>query len=150
MIDYARTADALAWFNARVSGAISEGVTISLLAGGDFRAVVVYDSWVEGNSINMHVAAVPGRRWLTREFLRAAFRYPFVQLGLRRVTLPIDRSNTDARRFAAKLGASLEGIAREAGTNGDDLCIYGMLKRECRWLEEKTDGQEDARTAARS
>ena len=83
----------------------------------------------------MHIAAVPGRRWMTRDFLRVAFRYPFWQLGCRRVTGYVPASNADALRFDLHLGFVQEGRMREALPDGEDVIVLGMLRNECRWLE---------------
>ena len=93
-------------------------------------AVVVYNLY-SGSDIAMHIAAVPGRRWMTREFLRVAFRYPFVQLGCRRVSGYVPASNTDAQRFDEHLGFVREGLMRHALPD-DDIIVYGMLREEAR------------------
>lgn len=105
---------------------------IGLERDGELIAVVVYNLF-SGADIAMHIAAVPGRRWMTREFLRVAFRYPFVQLGVRRVTGYVPASNADALRFDLHLGFVQEGCMREAMENGEDIIVLGMLERECRW-----------------
>lgn len=71
---------------------------------------------------------------MTREFLRVAFRYPFYQLKVRRVTGYVPASNADALRFDLHLGFVQEGLMREAMDTGEDVVVLGMLKRECRWL----------------
>jgi RimJ/RimL family protein N-acetyltransferase len=98
------------------------------------KAAVFYNNWQPGNSVLMHIAAIPGRRWLTRPFLAAAFRYPFLQLGVRRVGGEILASNAPSLRFARHIGFVDEGIQREAGPGGQDVIAMGMLRRECRWL----------------
>ena len=123
------------WALARITRVPSWGEwfeAIGLERDGVLAAVVVYTFW-SGADIAMHVAAVPGRRWLTRGFLRAVFRYPFVQLGCRRVTGYVPALNADALRFDAHLGFRREGVMREALDNGEDVIVLGMLERECRW-----------------
>ena len=107
---------------------------IGLERDGELLAVVVYNYFSgEGADIAMHIAAVPGRRWMTRQFLRVAFRYPFVQLKCRRVTGYVPASNADALKFDLHLGFQQEGRMREALKNGEDVIVLGMLERECRW-----------------
>lgn len=105
---------------------------IGLEREGELVAVVVYNCMSECD-IAMHIAAVPGRRWMTRQFLRAAFRYPFIQLGCRRVSGFVPVTNLDAQRFDEHLGFVREGLMREALPNGEDVIVYGMLERESRW-----------------
>jgi hypothetical protein len=101
---------------------------------GHLVAGVVYDTYI-GTSIDMHVAAVPGKRWMTRKFLGEAFRYPFLQLGVRRVTGRVAADNAAAIEFDTRLGFQLEGRVRQLLDDGQDLLIFGMLREECRWLK---------------
>lgn len=71
---------------------------------------------------------------MTRQALAAAFYYPFVQNGLRRLTGLVEASNTDALRLNRHMGWRPEGVLREAARNGDDLIVLGMLRRECRFI----------------
>ena len=103
---------------------------IGLEEDGELLAVVVYNLYSSAD-IAMHIAAVPGRRWMTREFLRVAFRYPFVQLGCRRVSGYVPASNADAQRFDEHLGFQREGLMRHALPD-DDIIVYGMLREEAR------------------
>jgi RimJ/RimL family protein N-acetyltransferase len=106
---------------------------IGLEDDGELLAVVVFNLY-SGADIAMHIAAVPGRRWMTREFLRVAFRYPFVQLGCRRVSGYVPASNADALRFDRHLGFVEEGRLREALVTGEDVIVLGMLRNEAeRW-----------------
>lgn len=102
--------------------------TGSLLAG------VIYQNYTK-TDIHMHVAALPGKRWLCRHFLGEGFRYPFEQLGCRRVTGLVPSRNEIAQSFDEHLGFVREGVVRKILPNGDDLIIYGMLREECRWLD---------------
>lgn len=110
---------------------------LGLVEDGMVIAGVIYDNYTNTN-ICMHVAALPGRKWLNREFLYAAFDYPFRQLGVRRVTGLVPKKNRDARRFDEHLGFKLEGVMRQALAD-DDICVYGMLRGECRWLRADSE-----------
>ena len=94
----------------------------------------VYQNFTQVD-IHMHVAALPGKRWLNRVFLGEGFRYPFEQLGCRRVTGLVPAKNLAAQRFDEHLGFVYEGRVRQVLPNGDDLLIYGMLREECRFLK---------------
>ena len=113
---------------------------------GKLLAGVVYEDLRKPN-INLHVAAIPGTRWCRPEFLREVFLYAFEQLGCSRVTGKTPASNTASRRLQESLGFTLEGTVREAMADGDDLCIYGMLRRECRWIGEHEQRVEQLATA---
>lgn len=115
-------------------------------AGGDLVATVIYDNW-RGGDIEISIAAEPGHYWMTPSNLRLFFGYPFIQLGCRRVTCIIPKRLKKIRRLCQRLGFTEEGVARE-GFEDDDAVIYGLLRRDCKWIGER-DGQKlTAATAA--
>ncbi|MEN6403629.1 MAG: GNAT family protein [Armatimonadia bacterium] len=131
----------LAWVGERVDepdfGPGSQAV--GLEKDGELISGVVYNMYTKA-SICMHVAAVPGRRWMTREYLWRAFAYPFLQLRCNRVTGLVRVDNFDAQRFNEHLGFKREGLLRKACTDGTDMILYGMLREECRWLGVRKNG----------
>lgn len=114
-------------------GPFREYTALGLMRNGELVAGVVYNFYT-GTNICMHIGAKPGRMWLNREFLHAAFDYPFNELGCRRVTGLVPKKNKDARRFDEHLGFKLEGCMRQALAD-DDMLIYGMTRKDAqRWL----------------
>lgn len=111
-------------------------VAIGVEENGELIAGVVYNMYT-GPSISMHVAAVPGKRWLTRDTLFRFFAYPFVQLECRRVTGLVREDNLVAQQFDEHVGFVREGLIRGACDDGQNMILYGMLREECRWLEIK-------------
>lgn len=109
---------------------------IGLEKDGELVAGVIFTNYTRA-AILMHVASDGSRSWMTPGFLAASFRYPFIQLGCRRVTGLVRADNTPAQHFDEHLGFRREGILREGTTDGCDLIVYGMLKSECRFLEER-------------
>jgi RimJ/RimL family protein N-acetyltransferase len=97
---------------------------------GRVIGAVLYINY-RGPSIEMTCAGEPG--WLTREHLKAFFSYPFEQLGVRRVTGIVHRKNKHARDINERLGFKLEGVCRHGFDDGD-ACVYGLLKRDCKWI----------------
>lgn len=125
-----------------------ECTSLALCEDGDIIAGVIFEGYFAG-SINIHVAAIPGRRWMTRQFLQETFYYPFVQLDCHRLTGVVADSNEEAKRFDEHLGFVREGRIRKGAPDGTDLIIYGMLKEECRFLpKEKEHGQALAAASA--
>lgn len=110
---------------------------IGLERDGQLVAAVLYDSF-NGHNICMSVAAAPGRQWMTREFLRYAFHYPFVELGAKRITGIVRETNLDARRFDEHLGFTEECRMRGAAEDGSDVIAYVMWRHQCRFLTERT------------
>jgi RimJ/RimL family protein N-acetyltransferase len=113
-----------------------EAVGIGLEENGELVAGVVFNMYTKA-SICMHVAAEPGRRWMTKDFLWRSFAYPFVQLNCNRITGLVREDNLDAQRFDEHLGFKREGLIRKGCTDGSNMILYGMLREECRWLEIK-------------
>lgn len=114
-----------------------EGYTaIGLERDGELIAGVLYEQH-NGPNVMMHVASDGSRHWMTPAYMAACFRYPFLQLGVNRVTALVRMDNKDAQRFDEALGFKMEGVLREAASDGTDLILYGMLKRECRYLDGK-------------
>jgi RimJ/RimL family protein N-acetyltransferase len=106
---------------------------LGLERGGELTAGVVYEGY-NGHNIWMHVAAQPGGKWLDRQFLTACFLYPFVQLGVKRVSGYVEARNTAARRFDEHLGFKQEAVLEGAASDGGDVLIYVMRREECRYV----------------
>lgn len=83
-------------------------------------------------SIEQISAGEPG--WMSRENLRGLFSYPFLQLKCRRLTGIVARKNKHSRDITERLGFKLEGVSRH-GFPDDDACIYGMVRKDCRWID---------------
>lgn len=93
----------------------------------------VYNNY-NGANVHMHVACLPGMR-LSKTFIYHMLDYPFRQLKVRRITGTIAGSNTASQRFAEQLGARLEGVMADALPNGDEMCVYGLPRKDAeRWL----------------
>ncbi|MBI3715660.1 MAG: GNAT family N-acetyltransferase [Betaproteobacteria bacterium] len=119
------------WVCERTGGSYSEGTAIGLEEDGELIAGVLYDHY-NGQSIAMHVAAA-GKRWMTREYLRACFAYPFLQLRVKKILGFVDSANQEARRFDEHLGFAREATIADAGKEGD-LIIYSMTPEQCRFI----------------
>ncbi len=74
------------------------------------------------------------KRWCNRRMLRAMFDLAFNKLKCRRISLLVSKSNAASLNFVKKLGFQQEGMFRAYRENGDDCCIFGMLKNECKWI----------------
>jgi RimJ/RimL family protein N-acetyltransferase len=105
---------------------------------GKLIAAVTYNNFTccPDNSfltLEMSVHSID-KRWATRQYLRAVFHYPFIQLGLKRVQTACSAHNEGAIMFNKRLGFVQEGIMREAWPLGGDSVLFSMLKGECKWL----------------
>lgn len=122
------------WVAARAGGnwIPKAGHTIALIEDDKIIAGVLFDNY-NGASIQMHVAAVPGKRWMDRRYLWKCFDYPFEQLGVNMVIGLVAEPNLQARKFDEHLGFTLKATLADAHPEGD-LLIYGMTKDQCKWL----------------
>ncbi len=123
---------------------------IGFADGSRLIAGAVYHDFNEiGIGLTM---AADDPKWCTRTNLCAIFRYPFEQLKVRRVTACAARKNKRSRKLIEGVGFKLEGVIRE-GMGNQDAMLYGMLKKECKWLqfsERVIHGQEIIQSAGRS
>lgn len=111
-----------------------EGMTgLGLSQEGKLVAGVIYEGY-NGKNVWMHVAAEPGARWMTKAYLKTCFAYPFVILGVNRVSGYVNASNLDARRFDEHLGFKQEAVLSGAAYDGGDVIIYAMWKKDCRYV----------------
>jgi len=117
-----------------------DAAAIGLRSDQGLHGVIVFDSFTT-TGCWVSVVSDGGRKWITRELIIKVFAYPFIQLGYPRLNSFVSVNNADAIRFNEHFGFQREGILREAGEQGEDLIVYGMLRRECRWLPERFAGK---------
>lgn len=113
-------------------------VALPLFRDGVMAGAVIFHNW-DAQARNIEVAiAADTPRWLSRQRLERVFQVAFDEdyIGARRITCRIDASNPRSRRLCEGLGFRLEGLLREAAYDGGDLLIYGLLKRECRYIAQ--------------
>ena len=105
---------------------------IGVRRGNNLIAGFVYNNYV-GISINVTVASVDPRWTLRRDIIRALFIYPFVQLGVTRLTCSVSVHNKKAIKLAEGLGFHREGLLRRGYDGINDAYLYAMLREECDW-----------------
>ena len=105
----------------------------------EIRAACIYDRWTV-RDVHIHVASDETGHFGTRQFLAAAFHFPFVVADRHRITGLVPASNDRARRLNAHLGFKPEGVMRGAGDDGEDIIILGMLRSECRFIPREHRG----------
>jgi RimJ/RimL family protein N-acetyltransferase len=103
---------------------------IGLERDGELVGGVLYEGF-NGPNIWMHCAGVGN--WITKSLLKAAFAYPFVQLGVSNVWGWVDASNAKARRLNEHLGFTQQTVIPGAAKDGD-VIIYRMTREGCRFL----------------
>lgn len=112
-----------------------DAYTIGQERDGELVAVVVFDNFSDADC-NMHIASDGSRAWLSKGLLMAAFAYPFIQLGLRRVTGMVPSRNEAALSFDEHIGFVREGYHPHALPD-DDVVSLGMLRENCRFIQKE-------------
>lgn len=127
------------WVSAKTGGhwCKGRGTAIGRLKDGELVAGVLYEDCTGANVV-CHIAGGDG--WATKGFLGLIFDYPFNQLNVQRITAPVHSDNAKSIALMARLGFTLEATLDRAILGGN-LLIYRMFKSECRFLEDKYNGQ---------
>lgn len=119
--------------------------TTQLIIGYDGHKLVFvagfhhYRESSDGRPLDVELAlAVTDRKKITGVCARAVCEYPFVTLGVPRMTAIIAMSNINSMELANRHGWKLEGTKRKAAADGGDIAIYGMLREECIFLKGST------------
>ncbi len=121
------------WAEKRLGMEVSEPCkAIGVYLDNQIAAVCLYRNYREYD-IEM-VFASDNPRWANRGNLRTFFSYPFEQLGCVRVSAYCSQHNKRSRKLIEGLGFKLEGMIRRGYDGKINLCAYGILKDECRWI----------------
>lgn len=105
---------------------------IGIEKDGKLIAGVVYNNYV-GHLIEMTIASLD-KRWATSHNLKALFRYPFIQLNLKRVQALCSANEKGVQMFLKRLGFIHEGTHPCAYHDGGTAYSFGMLKHQCRYI----------------
>jgi RimJ/RimL family protein N-acetyltransferase len=106
---------------------------VGLERDGKMVAAAIYEGFNSQN-VWVHLAAEPGARWMTREYLRYCFHYPFNEMGVKRLSGYVNASNTQARKLNEHFGYQQEAVLRGAAPDGGDVILYVMWRTDCRFL----------------
>lgn len=112
-----------------------DAVTIGVTRGGEVAAVAVYDTFTT-TSCMVHLVSDGSKRWMTREFLRAGFSYPFIQCGFRNIFSIVSEHNEAALKLDFHLGWEKLAVLPEDGLDGEDNFLLHMSRRKCRWIPQ--------------
>lgn len=118
---------------------------------GNEIAGIVYNNYRHTNIELQFASEDP--KWATPRTIGLLLSYPFIQLGVPRVTCICNKRNKRIRRFLEGVGFKNEGTIRETLPMPDgkleNAIIYGMIRREAeRWLERVNYGKVSTVSAA--
>jgi len=127
--------DVTDWVAERVDATtFGDSVNFGFFSGEKLVGGVVFSEYrVEDITFS---GAFEDKSCFTRRNLRYFFDYPFNQLKCHRVTAYTETDNNKANKLLNKLGFTHEGTMREISEKGKNANIYGMLRKECKWLGE--------------
>jgi RimJ/RimL family protein N-acetyltransferase len=109
------------------------GQAIGKLVDGKLTAGVLYEDY-NGANVVCHIAGLGN--WADRRFLGVIFDYPFNQLKVKRITVPVCGSNVKSMKLVEHMGFVLESRLEQA-TLDSDLLLYRLFKDECKYLKGK-------------
>ena len=120
------------WLNERVGLAWSDDFkAIGRVIGDELVGVVGFTGF-NGASMQMHMAGA-SKHWITRKFIREAFRYAFETCGCKVVFGLVPSGNTVALGIDHRLG--FKEVAMIPGAHPDGGLHFLVLRREdCRWV----------------
>tara|TARA_R110000764_G_scaffold160377_2_gene247886 strand:- start:208 stop:633 length:426 start_codon:yes stop_codon:yes gene_type:complete len=100
---------------------------------GKILGVAIYHNFRQNDVEITFITTTP--RWATLGNIKALLYYPFIQLGVQRMTAITKKSNKQARKFLSGIGFLLEGTHPYAA-NGKTACTYGLYSDNAkkRWL----------------
>lgn len=105
---------------------------IGWLRDGEVCAGVWYEDYNKV-SIMCHIA-ITGR--MTPEYLNIIFDYPFVQLGVDKIVVPVLSDNEASIKFVKNLGFEEKARLLDISPDGD-MIFFVMSKDNCRFIGER-------------
>lgn len=77
-------------------------------------------------------------RWATRAVLHAIFAYPFLQLGVQRITTLCNAHDEHVVAFNRRLGFTQESVLKKGWSVYENAALWRMLRHECKWIKEES------------
>lgn len=143
-----------AWIEQRVPEYKSgkHTVCVGVEREGKLVAVIAWDSFREGISVDVSIAA-DSPRWATRQTIATLLMYAFGQLRVKRINSYCRKGNKRARRLNTGLGFVQEGKLRDACDNNEPLILFGMTRKDfvTKYITpyaRKLNGRKEAAEAA--
>jgi RimJ/RimL family protein N-acetyltransferase len=102
-------------------------------SAGEMLGVAIYHNFRQNDVEITFVTATP--RWATSGNISAILHYPFIQLGVQRMTAITAKANKKARKLLTGLGFVLEGTHPYAHA-GKTACTYGLYSETAqKWIK---------------
>lgn len=123
------------WVSEKTGGSwcAGRGQGIGKLVDGKLVAGVLYEDYNKANVV-CHIAGEG--QWADRRFLAIIFDFPFNQLKVKRITVPIAGNNANSIKLVEHMGFQLESRLEQA-TLDSDILLFRLFKDECKYLKGK-------------
>ena len=109
------------------------GSGLGKIKDGKLVAGVLYEDY-NGANVVCHIRGEPG--WADRRFLGIIFDYPFNQLNVKRITVPVNSTNKESIKLVTHMGFTLESGLAQATPDGD-LLLFCLFKKDCKYIRGK-------------
>lgn len=109
------------------------GSGLGKIKDGKLVAGVLYEDY-NGANVVCHIRGEPG--WADRRFLGIIFDYPFNQLNVKRITVPVNSTNKESIKLVRHMGFTLESGLAQATPDGD-LLLFCLFKKDCKYIRGK-------------
>lgn len=103
---------------------------IGVIDGNEIIAGFVFHDW---NPVykTIHITlAAHTPRWGTRRNIEGILRYPFVELGVQRITVTINENNHASLRLAEGVGFKREAVLEKAAGDYGDIILLRLFISE--------------------
>lgn len=125
-----------------------DAVTLAVIRNNKVICVVVYHGYCPPDNIECSIVATDPR-WKNGGTLYHLFGYAFQHAKVHRITVRVAEDNIASIKLMKFLGFVQEGILREA-LNGKNVIVYGMLRKECKYLIQDLNYHEKLTKTATS
>lgn len=109
------------------------GYAFAVVADGKMAGGVVFTELRPGISSWISIYTT-NKRWCSARVLRQIFAAGFDVLGCRRINALISAGNAASLSLAKRCGFVTEGKMRGYGDDGQDVFVLGMLRKECKFI----------------
>lgn len=107
---------------------------------GQIDWVVGYTGFI-GKTCQMHMVNFK-EGFTPRALIRAAFDYPFNQVGCEIVLGVVNSKNEKAMKYDKHLGFTEALRFPGVHDNGGDIVLFKMEKAQCRWIKERKQDEK--------
>lgn len=117
------------WMSGYIDDYEPNGVIPVVVWYGDNITAMVGFSKPHFNRVEMCWAS-DNAKWATRANLLTLMSPPFIKWGMEGITATTNKNNKRVRKILEGMGWKREGTLRNAGGNGQNVMIYGLLRHE--------------------